>query len=201
MSNNKTISKRTGALAMVCMVLAASLLATLAFPPTTAVAQESERRENLDKRIDRLDDARPHSLGIHVAKGAGIATDTDTGDDYRSGFRVVTQKVNGSDNELDVKRGFLGIFVDGKRVYYAMIPETWNVVVSEDGLTFTARGQVENEEQGVFDVSLDGYFAMHTRIGNLWSISGTMEGEDKEYELHYVGISHAIRAAALNDLR
>jgi hypothetical protein len=201
MSNNKTISKRTGALAMVGLVLAAGLLVSVTISPTSALAQESDRKEKLDKRIDRIGDDRLHRLGLHAAKGVGVATDVETGEDYKSGFRVLTQKVNGTDGEFAVKRGVIAISIEGERVFYTMIPETWSIVVSEDPLTFEARGQVQSEDGQVFDVSLNGYFAMHTRIGNLWSIEGTMEGEDKEYELHYVAVSHRIRAAALEQLQ
>jgi hypothetical protein len=201
MSNNKTISKRTGALAMVGLVLAAGLLVSVTISPTSALAQESDRKEKLDKRIDRIGDDRLHRLGLHAAKGVGVATDVETGEDFKSGFRVLTQKVNGTDGEFAVKRGVIAISIQGERVFYTMIPETWSIVVSEDPLTFEARGQVQSEDGKVFEVSLNGYFAMHTRIGNLWSIEGTMEGEDKEYELHYVAVSHRIRAAALEQLQ
>jgi hypothetical protein len=40
---------------------------------------------------------------------------------------------------------------------------------------------------------------MHTRLGSLWSINGEMEGRESQYDLHYVGISHGIRAAALDE--
>ncbi len=197
MSNNKTISTKTGAIAMVGLVLAAGILAAIAFSPTAAMAQESDRKERLERSADRLDDARYHRLGIHVAKGAGIATDTETDENYRSGFRVLVQKVNGTESEFEVKRGMLGIFVDGQREIYTVLPETWNVVLSE-GRVFEATGQVQNAEEEIFDVSLEGYFAMHTRLGNLWSIEGSLEGEDKAYDLHYVGITHGIRAASLD---
>ncbi|MGI0029312.1 MAG: hypothetical protein ACREAQ_06335 [Nitrososphaera sp.] len=198
MSNNKTISTRTGALAMVGLVLAAGILAAIAFSPTTAMAQESDRKERLERSVDRIDDARYHRLGIHVAKGAGIATDTETNENYRSGFRVIVQKVNDTESEFEVKRGMLGIFVEGQREIYTMLPETWSITLSEDGDVFEASGQVQNAEEQVFDVNLEGYFAMHTRLGNLWSIEGSLEGEDKDYDLHYVGISHGIRAASLD---
>ena len=186
---------------MVGLVLAAGLLAAVTILPTSAAAQEGDRKERLDTRIDRIDNARLDRLGLHVAKGAGVATDVETGENFKSGFRVLTQKVNGTDNEFAVKRGMLAISIEGERVFYTMLPETWSIVVSEDPLTFEARGQVQDEDEQVFDVSLNGYFALHTRIGNLWSIEGTMEGEDKEYELHYVGVSHRIRAAALDQIQ
>lgn len=200
MSNNKTISKQTGAIAMVGLVLAAALVAAVVSSPSAAFAQESERREKFEKRLDVVNDSRPHRPGIHVATGAGIATDTDTGENLRSGFRVIVQKLNGTENEFAVKRGVIGILVEGERVLYTMDPDSWQVFLSEDGHTFEASGQVQQEE-GTFDVTLNGYFAMHTRIGNLWSIEGTMQGEDKEYKLHYVGISHPIRLGALDELR
>lgn len=205
MSNNKNIKTRTGAVALVGVVLAAAFLAAVAFHPTSALAQETTRSDRLqDERqrpIDRpyVADERPdHRPGLHVAWGAGIATDTETGDDFRSGFRVVTQKVNSSDvNEHGVKRGIIAIAVDGERIRYQMLPDTWKIVVSEDGFTFEASGQVQNAEEEKFDVKLNGYFAMHTRLGNLWSIEGTMVGADTEYELHYVAISHGPRTHAV----
>ena len=42
-------------------------------------------------------------------------------------------------------------------------------------------------------MELDGYFAMHTRLGSLWSIEGTLAGEEVEYDLHYIGASHPAR--------
>jgi hypothetical protein len=73
-----------------------------------------------------------------------------------------------------------------------MLPETWKIIVSEDGFTFEASGQVQNADEEKFNVELNGYFAMQTRLGNLWSIAGTMTGEDTSYELHYVAISHGL---------
>ena len=208
MSNNKNINKKTGALAMVGLVLAASLLAVVAFYPTTALAQKTRSDglgEGRDRPVDRPNvvlerpDQRP---GFNVARGAGVATDTESGVDYRSGFWVVTQKSNDSDtNEHDVKRGILAIAVEGERIRYQMLPETWKIIVSESGFTFEASGQVQNANEEKFDVKLNGYFAMHTRLGNLWSIEGTMTGEESSYELHYVAISHGLRTHTLVDER
>lgn len=201
MSNNKNIKTKTGALAMVGVIAAAALLAAVAFSPTAASAQETRRdglQDGRQRPIDRsfAADERPeYRLGINVARGAGIATDTETGVDFRSGFRVVMQKLNNSEtSEHELKRGMLAISVDGERIRYQMLPETWKIVVSEDGFAFEASGKVQNADEEKFDVDLNGYFGMHTRLGNLWSIEGTMNGEDTSYELRYVAISHGLRA-------
>ena len=114
-------------------------------------------------------------------KGADVATDKATGDNFKSGFMVITQKLNNTDvNEHKVLRGLIAISVD----------------VAEDGHTLQARGQVKNADDKTFKVSLKGYFAIHSRLGNLWSIDGTMTSEDNNtsYELHYVAISHGLRS-------
>ncbi len=185
---------------MAGLVLAAATLGILAFQPNMASAQEAERKERIEGRIDRLGEAHEQRLGFHAAKGAGVATDQETGENYRSGFRFILQKVAGAENEYDVKRGLIGILVDGERVYYTIVPDTWSVILSEDRLTFKAFGKVEQGDE-VFEVSLNGYFAMHTRLGNLWSIHGEMEGRESQYDLHYVGISHGIRAASVEEFQ
>jgi hypothetical protein len=204
MSNNKYIKTKTGALAIAGTMLTAALLAALAFSPIIAVAQETRSEDGGHRSLSRLyviDERPDHRSELNLAKGAGIATDTETGDDFRSGFRVVMQKLNDSDNEYEVKRGTLAISVDGERTRFQMLPETWKTIVSEDDFTFEASGQVQNAEGQKFDVELNGYFAMHTRLGNLWSIEGTMTGEDTNYELHYVAISHELRTHAAFDER
>ena len=195
MSNIKKKSNMTTAVAMTGLVLAASILAALAFQPGTASAQEVERKERLERRTDGLDEARQARTGLHAAKGAGVATDQETGENHRSGFRFLLEKVSGSETEYDVKRGMIGISVNGGRVYYTAVPDSWTVVLSEDRLTFRASGKVEQGEE-TLNVSLNGFYSMHTRIGNLWSINGEMEGREVQYDLHYVGISHALRAAS-----
>jgi len=198
MSNNRTVSNKKGAVALTSLMLAASILAAIAFQPGIASAQEIERKERLERAIDRVDENRETRLSFHAVKGAGVATDQESGDNYRSGFRFLLQKVNGSDTEYDVKRGLIGISIDGERVYYTIVPESWSVVLSDDRLTFRASGEVEQGEE-TFDVNLNGYFAMHTRLGNLWSIHGEMEGKDAQYDLHYVGISHGIRPGSIEE--
>jgi len=183
---NKNI--KTGAIVMVAAVLAAALLAAFAFSPTVAFAQETTRNNGLDDRQHRFAD-RP---GLHFVKGAGVATGQATGDNFRSGFMVITQKLNNTDvNEHKVLRGLIAISVDGERIGYKMLPETWKIIVAEDGHTLQARGQVKNAGDKTFEVSMKGYFAIHSRLGNLWSIDGTMTSEDNNtsYELHYVAIS------------
>jgi hypothetical protein len=200
MSKNRTVSNKKGAVALTSLMLAASILAAIAFQPGIASAQETERKERLERAIDRVDENRETRQGFHAVKGAGVATDQESGDNYRSGFRFLLQKVNGSDTEYDLKRGLIGISIDGERVYYAIVPESWSVVLSDDRLTFKASGQVEQGGE-TFDVNLNGYFAMHTRFGNLWSIHGEMEGRDTQYDLHYVGISHGIRPGSIEELQ
>ncbi|MGI0037081.1 MAG: hypothetical protein ACRD99_01825 [Nitrososphaera sp.] len=200
MSHNKTVSNKTGAVAMSSLVLAASIVAAVAFQPGIASAQEIERKERLERKIDRVDETRETRLGFHGVKGAGVASDQETGENYRSGFRFLLQKVNGTENEYEVKRGVIGISIDGERVYYTIVPGSWSVVLSENRLKFEASGKVEQGEE-TFEVNLNGYFAMHTRLGNLWSIHGEMEGRESQYDLHYVGISHGIRAASFEELQ
>ena len=54
---------------------------------------------------------------------------------------------------------------------------------------------MKNADDKTFEVSMKGYFAIHSHLGNLWSIDGTMTSEDNNtsYELHYVAISHGLR--------
>lgn len=198
MSNNKTASKKMGAVALTSLVLAASILAAMAFQPGIASAQEIERNERVERTAHRVDEIRDARSGYHGVKGAGVATDQESGENYRSGFRFVVQKVNGSENEYEVKRGLIAISIDGERVYYTIVPDSWNVVLSEDRLTFEASGKVGQGEE-TFEVNLNGYFAMHTRLGNLWSIQGEMEGRENQYDLHYVGISHGIRPGSIEE--
>jgi hypothetical protein len=205
-NNNNNIKTKTGAIAMAGVVLAAAILTAVAFSPTSALAQETRRdgiRNEQQRSIERpyvADEMPDHRPGFHMVWGAGVATDTQSGDDFRSGFRVVTHKADDSKvNEHEVKRGLLAISVDDERIRYQMLPETWKIVVSEDGFTFEASGQVKDADEQKFDVELNGYFAMHTRLGNLWSIEGTMTGGDTNYELHYVALSHGLRTRAVVD--
>ena len=200
MSNNNTVSNKTGAVALTSLVLAASILVAFAFQPGIAFAQEIERRERVERAADRADETRDVRSGYHSVKGAGVATDQESGENYRSGFRFLVQKVNGTENEYEVKRGLIAISIDGARVYYTIVPDSWNVNLSEDRLKFEASGKVEQGEE-TFEVSLNGYFAMHTRMGNLWSIHGEMEGRENQYDLHYVGISHGIRPGSIEELQ
>ena len=205
MSNSKNIKTKTGALAIAGVVLAAALLATFAFAPTNALAQEIRSDENGRHRlVDRpyVTDERPaHRLGFNEAIGSGIATDAETGDEFRTGFKTVVQKLNDSDNDYGIKRGVLAISVDGERIRYQMLTETWKTKVSEDGFTFEASGLVQTAKEEKLNLVLNGYFAMHSRLGNLWSIEGTMTGEDTKYDLHYVAITHELRTYAAVDER
>jgi hypothetical protein len=196
MSNNKTVARKTGPVAKTLLVLAAAVLAALAFQPSLVSAQE-EREERLQSKSDRLEEARSRT-GFHSAKGAGVAIDQETGDRFRTGFIFLIHQVNGTENEFEVRRGVIGQSVDDERVYYTSVPETWTIVLSEDGLSFRAAGKVEKGDE-TFEVTLNGYFAMHTRLGNLWSVQGEMEGRENQYDLRYVGISHVLRTAAVDE--
>lgn len=184
----KTSRQKATALAMVGVVVAAALVAAVSFAPIAASAQERG-----------TDDVRR----IRAASGAGIATDLDTGENSRSGFRAIWHYDNSTD-ERTVTRGKIVISVDEERVTYSFLPETWQIDVSEDGLTFEASGQVQlSESDRVFDVTLNGYLGgpvgFIKRVGTTWSVDGVMLGEDREYELHYVMIAHLGRLAVVEE--
>lgn len=190
MSNINTVSKNKTARAMAGMAIAAAIVAAFAFLPSMASAQEIEDRR-LEKRPTGIaDDAS--AIRAHSVKGAGIATDQETGENLRSGFRFIVTKADEGRQEFAVERGVIVISVDGERVYYTAVPDSWSIVLSPDGRTFKASGKVEHDEK-VSEVRLEGYFAMHMRLGTLWSIAGEMNGESN-YDLHYVGISKLFRA-------
>jgi hypothetical protein len=199
MSKNKTVSNKTTAVAT-GLVLATSILVALSFQPGVASAQEVERKERLERELDRLEEKREARLGFHGVIGTGVATDQESGQDYRSGFRFLLQKVNGTDSEFEVRRGVIGIFVDSERVYHTVVPETWSVLLSDDGLSFEARGKVEQGSES-YDVNLMGSFGMHTCMGTLWAIHGEMEGRDSQYDLRYVGMSHGVRLQIVEEFR
>jgi len=104
MSNiNKNTKTKTGAIVMVGAVLAAALLAAFAFSPTLAFAQETTRNNGSDDRQHRFadrpnvtDERSVHRPRLHFVKGAGVAKDNATEDNFRSGFMVITRN--------DVKR-------------------------------------------------------------------------------------------------
>lgn len=179
--SNKTSKQKTAALAMIGVVMAAALVAAVSLTPVVASAQE--RGEVRDKVREADQQYR-----FKVARGAGIATDTETGDNYRTGLWIVTMYDN-STTERTVGRGVIVIAIDGERIRYEMLPDTWAIKVADDGLTFEASGQVQNGEEQ-FDVSLEGYFGLHTGRGGTWSVEGTMTGNEVDYELHYVLFSH-----------
>lgn len=163
---------------MVGVVVAAALVAAVSFSPVVALAQERGERDEADQQYR-----------FRVARGAGIATDTETGDNFRTGLRVMTLYDN-STGERTVERGAIVISVDGERIRYDMLPETWEIELAEDSLTFEASGQVQNNERDdQFDVTLVGYFGIHGPRGGMWSVEGTLSGE-LDYELHYVVLSH-----------
>jgi hypothetical protein len=166
------------------VVVAAALVAAVSFSPVVALAQErDEVRDKVRGEVDQQHRFR-------MARGAGIATDTETGENFRTGLRLMTL-YDSSTGERTVARGAIVISVDEERVRYDMLPETWEIKVTEDGLTFEASGQVQNSEtEEQFDVSLDGYFGIHGPRGGMWSVEGTMSGEELDYELHYVVLTH-----------
>jgi len=186
--SNITSKQKTAALAMVGAVVAAALVAAVSFAPIAASAQE---RGSEDVRVHKF----------RTASGSGIATDIETGKDFRSAFRAIWHNDN-STGERIVQRGVIVISVDEERVSYVMLPDTWKIEGSEDGLTFEASGQVENDGE-VFDVSLNGYLGgpvgFVKRVGTTWSVDGVMASEESEYELHYVMITHLGRLAVIEE--
>lgn len=187
--STKTSLKKKNASVMAGAVLAA-ILAVSAFSPTVALAQSDEAARAVDER--------PKVIGFTSGLGVGIATDT-AGQDYRTAFKVVAKLKDDNSTatkEFEIKRGAIAVAVGGERIRSTMVPETWKVAVAQDGLTFTATGQVQDEQGKSYSVTLEGYFAKHTRLGNLWSIEGTMSGEGLSYELHYAALSQHARAVA-----
>lgn len=186
MSNN-TSKQRMAALAMVGTLVAVALVVTASLAPITAMAQERG-----------IDDVRR----FRTASGAGIATDVDTGEDHRSVLRAIWHYDN-STEERRMSRGTIVISVDEERVSYSFLPDTWEIKIAEDGLTFEASGQVQNRNSKVFSVSLNGYLGgpvgFVKRIGTTWSVDGVFTGEDREYELHYVMIGHLSRPVAAKE--
>lgn len=182
-------SRKTTAVAL-AGVVAAAIFAAVAFAPASVLAQESERDELSENQ---------HRGIFRMARGAGIATDVAIGDDLRSAFRIVAQLKNDEstpDREHEIVRGHVVIGKDGERIRYALVPETWQVTVAEDGRTFEAAGTVQDEDGNEFSVELTGYFGMHIRGGNIWSLEGSMSGEDTEYELHYAAITNPMATVA-----
>jgi hypothetical protein len=183
---NNTSKQKKAALAMIG-VMAAALVATVSFAPITASAQERE-----------VDEVRR----LRTASGAGIATDIATGEDFRSAFRVIWHYDNNTDART-ISRGNIVISVDGERVAYSLLPETWEIEVANGGLTFEASGQVQNGDGRKFDVTLNGYLGgpvgFVKRVGTTWSVDGVMTGEEREYNLHYVMIGHLGRLAVVQE--
>lgn len=176
-------SRKTAAIAMAGAVFAA-IFAAVALSPVSALAQESEVEEIADNQ---------HRGVFRMARGAGIATDAATGDNLRTAFQIVAQLRNDEstpDREHEVVRGQIVVGKDGERVRYALVPGTWQVTVAEDGRTFEAGGTVKDEEGNEYRVNLTGYFGIHVRGGNIWSLEGSMAGGDIEYELHYAAITN-----------
>lgn len=182
-------SRKTTAIAL-AGVVAAAIFAAVAFAPASVLAQESEDNEIADNQ---------HRGVFRMARGAGIATEAATGDDLRSAFQIVAQlKDDGStpDREHEIVRGHIVVGKDGERIRYALVPETWQVTVAEDGRTFEASGTVQDEQGNEYSVELAGYFGMHVRGGNIWSLEGSLSGGDTEYELHYAAITNPMATVA-----
>jgi hypothetical protein len=186
MSNNPS-KQKTAALAMVGVVVTAALVAAVSFAPIAASAQERE--------VDEL-------RRLRTASGAGIATEIASGEDYRSAFRAIWY-YNNSTDERTMSRGTVVISVDGERIAYSFLPDTWRINVADDGLTFEASGQVQNSDGREFDVTLNGYLGgpigFVKRMGTTWSVDGVMAGEEREYELHYVMIANLGRLAVVQE--
>jgi hypothetical protein len=176
------------AFAMVGVVVAAALVAATSFSPILASAQENARE---DIRVQKF----------RAASGSGVATDLETGENYRSAIRAIWTNDN-STGERIMHRGAIIISVDDERVRYTIVPGTWEIEVGEDGLTFEASGQVENDDE-VFDVALKGYLGgpvgFIKRAGMAWAIDGVMSGDEREYELHYVMIGHLGRLVVIDE--
>lgn len=172
---------------MVGVVAAALVAAAASFAPITASAQE--------RGIDEV-------RRLRTASGSGIATDIASGEDYRSTFRTIGHYNNSTDERM-VSRGNIVISVDGERIVYSFLPDTWRIDVADDGLTFEASGQVQNSNGREFDVTLNGYLGgpvgFVKRMGMTWSVDGVMAGEEREYELHYVMIANLGRLAVVQE--
>lgn len=184
-----TKASKTKAIAMAGAVFAA-IFAAVAFAPVSALAQESEDNEIADNQ---------HRGIFRMARGAGIATDVATGGDFRSAFQIVAQLRNDEstpDREHEIVRGHIVVGRDGERVRYALVPETWQVTVAEDGRTFDAAGVAKDDRGNEYRVALEGYFGMHVRGGNIWSLEGSLTGGETEYELHYAAITNPMATAA-----
>jgi hypothetical protein len=101
-----------------------------------------------------------------------------------------------------VHRGAIIISVDDERIRYTIVPSTWEIEGGEDGLTFKASGQVENDDE-VFDVNLKGHLGgpvgFIKRAGMAWSVDGVMSGDEREYELHYVLIGNLGRLLVIDE--
>lgn len=182
-------SRKTTAIAL-AGVVAAALFAVVAFAPASVLAQESDKDEIAENQ---------HRGVFRMARGAGIATDVATGDDLRAAFQIVAKLRNDEstpDRELEIVRGHIVVGKDGERIHYALMPETWQVTVAEDGRTFEAAGTVQDGYGNEFSVELTGYFGMHIRGGKIWSLEGSMSGGDTEYELHYAAITNAMTMVA-----
>ncbi len=190
--NIDAMSTRTSKTTAVALagVVAAAIFAAAAFSPASVLAQESEESEIAENQ---------HRGTFRMARGAGIATDVATGENFRTAFQIVAQLRNDQstpDREHEIVRGQIVVGRDGERVHYAFVPETWKIAVAEDGRTFEAAGAAADREGNQYRVTLDGYFGMHTRGGNIWSLEGSLTGSDVEYELHYAAITNPMTTVA-----
>jgi hypothetical protein len=185
-----TITSKTTTIAL-AGVVAAALFAAVTFSPASVLAQESREDDEIAEN--------QHRGVFRMARGAGIATDVATGDNYRSAFQIVVQSGAGesrNDRDHEVVRGQIVVGRDGERVHYAFVPKTWQITVADDGRTFVATGAAQDKDGNQYRVALDGYFGMHTRGGNIWSLEGSLTGADIEYELHYAAITNPMATVA-----
>jgi hypothetical protein len=167
-------SNRKVTAVMAGVLLVAALSATVWFPSYAAAQNgDGERR-------------------IGIAHGLGVAVNSDTEEGTKSVFHMLIRPNDDEDTEekeYELLRGMLGIKVDDERVRYTMVPDTWDVAVSEEDETFEASGQVENEDGDEFDVQLTGTHGIDIKNGAIWVIEGSFEGEDVEYELFYIALT------------
>lgn len=160
--------------------MSAMLSLSVAYNP--ALAQQS------DSDVEAVD--RPVHSRIILAGAGAVVGEDDQG--WRSHFKmgVISESQtsdSNSDTEFSIKRG---VFVIGKhdnRQFYSVIPETWEIEVRPDKENFEASGTVENREDKIYDVKMEGEKISNLQNGNLYYITGTATSEDGDvYELFYI---------------
>ncbi len=167
-------SKRKVTAVMAGIILVAALSATAWFPSYAAAQNEDGQRR------------------VGIVHGFGVAANSDTEQGTKTIFHMLIQPDDDEDTEeteYSLVRGVVGIVDDGEKVRYTMVPDTWDIAVSEEDETFEASGQVENEDGDEFDVQLTGTHGIDIENGAIWVIEGSLEGEDLEYQLFYIALS------------